>query len=307
MDYKQIIKSRDLRLMLLKFFCFIPDELMLRIQYQIKTNNKLNIKYPTRYTEKIQWYKIYYRDQLMIHCVDKYDVREYVESCGLSKILNECYGVYENPKEINFNCLPDAFVVKDTLGGGGNSVIIVENKHLINHECLMKQMRSWVRSNRLGLPEGGREWPYYKGKKHRIIIEEYIASDKEAGGLIDYKFLCFYGKTALIYVLSDRSIGNNASCGFFDENFTKLPYTESDELPLTREIYKPSNFIDLKNVAERLASPFPCARIDLYNQDNQIRFGEITFYDSSGFMKFEPDIFDYELGKKFKLPDITRL
>ena len=111
----------------------------------------------------------------------------------------------------------------------------------------------------------------------------------------------------MIYVLSDRSIGNNASCGFFDENFTKLPYTESDELPLTREIYKPSNFIDLKNVAERLASPFPCARIDLYNQDNQIRFGEITFYDSSGYMKFEPDIFDYELGKKFKLPDMRRL
>ena len=137
MDYKQIIKSRGLRLMLLRFCCFIPDELMLKIQYRIKTKNKLNLKYPTRYTEKIQWYKIYYKDQLMIRCVDKYDVREYVKSCGLSKILNECYGVYENTKEINFNCLPDAFVVKDTLGGGGNSVIIVEKiSNSINEKCI---------------------------------------------------------------------------------------------------------------------------------------------------------------------------
>lgn len=307
MDYKQIIRSRRLRLSFLRFFCFIPDKIMLMLQYRIKTGKKLNLKNPKRYTEKIQWYKLYYRSRLMIPCVDKYDVRDYVKNIGLSNILNRCYGVFEEPEEIDFNVLPKSFVIKDTLGGGGNSVILIKDKNLIDYDYVIAQMRSWVKSNPLKLPEGGREWPYYKGKKHRIIIEEYIASNKEKGGLVDYKFLCFYGKTALIYVLSDRTIGNNASCGFFDENFTKLPYTESDELPLTREIRKPLNFTELKNVAERLAAPFPCARIDLYNQDDRIRFGEITFYDSSGYMKFEPDVFDYTLGKQFKLPDIKKL
>ena len=96
MDYKKLIKNRDTRTAILQILDFVPDDIMLRIQYRIKTGRKLNLKNPKRYTEKIQWYKLCYRDPLMAQCVDKYEVRHYVESCGLKNILNECYGVYSS-------------------------------------------------------------------------------------------------------------------------------------------------------------------------------------------------------------------
>lgn len=129
MDYKKIIKSRSLRLKLLRLLSFVPDKYMLKVQYRIKTGNNLNLKNPKRFTEKLQWYKLYYRDSLMIKCVDKYDVREYIRSKGLDKILIPCYGVYNSDDDINWNQLPNQFVMKDTLGGGGTSVIIVKDKN----------------------------------------------------------------------------------------------------------------------------------------------------------------------------------
>ena len=107
-----------MRIKILRLLNFIPDKQMVRIQYKIKTGRKLNLKNPQRYTEKLQWYKLYYRNPLMLKCADKYDVREYVKNCGLDNILNECYGVYNTPEEIDFNKLPNKFVIKDTLGGG---------------------------------------------------------------------------------------------------------------------------------------------------------------------------------------------
>ena len=117
---------------------------MVSPQYKIKTGRKLNLKNPQRFTEKLQWYKVYYRDPIMKQCVDKYEVRKYVEECGLGSILNECYGVYSSLDEINFGKLPDSFVLKDTLGGNGNSVIIVPDKSKLNVEQAKRQMAQWV-------------------------------------------------------------------------------------------------------------------------------------------------------------------
>lgn len=199
--------------------------------------------------------------------------------------------------------------MKDTLGGGGTSVEIVRNKSLEDVDRLRKIGKGWIET-KAHIKSGGREWPYYSGKKHRIIIEKYIDSDSLKGGLIDYKFLCFNGKAELLYVLADRVTGKGAGCGFFDLNFNQLPIVESDEEPLKRKIIKPKNFNEMIIVAEKLAEDFPCARIDLYNENNNIIFGEITFYDSSGYMVFVPDSFDYELGSKFiswgKAPEIKK-
>ena len=115
MDYKKIIKSRAVRIKIMQAMSFIPDKWMVSLQYKIKTGRKLNLKNPQRFTEKLQWYKVYYRDPIMKQCVDKYEVRKYVEECGLGSILNECYGVYSSPDEIDFGKLPDSFVLKDTL------------------------------------------------------------------------------------------------------------------------------------------------------------------------------------------------
>lgn len=111
LDYKKIIKNKKLRLIILDHLGFVPDFIMLKIQYRLKTGRKLNLKNPKRWTEKIQWYKINYRNPLMTKCVDKYSVRSYIRKIGLESILNECYGVFDDPEEINFDDLPNEFVL----------------------------------------------------------------------------------------------------------------------------------------------------------------------------------------------------
>lgn len=156
-DYKKIIRSRKTRGKILEFLSFIPDKTMLKIQYRIKTGNKLNLKNPKRFTEKLQWYKLYYKNPLMIQCVDKYDVREYVKSKGLEDILIPCYGVYDSADEVDWDSLPQQFVMKDTLGGGGNSVVIVKDKSTVDLEDLKSTAADWTKidAHKKG---GGREY-----------------------------------------------------------------------------------------------------------------------------------------------------
>lgn len=302
MDYKKLIKSRAVRLKILRFLSFVPDKMMLKIQYRIKTGRRLNLKSPKRFTEKLQWYKLYYKNPLMIQCVDKYDVREFVRKKGLESILIPCYGVFESVEEINWDMLPDSFVMKDTLGSGGNSVIIVPDKSNADIEMIRETAREWTRIN-AHKKDGGREWPYYSGKNHRIIIEEYIDSSRETGGLIDYKFFCFDGEPRYIYIIADRVLGNGAGFGVFDSDFNKLNVTREDERPLERIIAVPRLFEAMKKVSQKLSNGFLEARIDLYCQNDTIYFGEMTFFDGSGYMKFSPDEFDEEIGSAFTLPD----
>jgi hypothetical protein len=300
MDYKKIIKSRETRLRILRTLDLIPDKTMIKMQYFIKTGRRLNLKNPQRYTEKLQWYKLYYRDPLMQQCADKYDVREYVRSKGLGYILNECYGVYERVEDIDFDSLPDQFVLKDTLGGGGNSIIICKDKATFDFENAKKQMQKWlsIDSNK---KNEGREW-VYQGRKHRIIIEKYIESNLSEGGLVDYKFFCFNGEPKYLYVIADRILGQIAGIGIFNVNFELLSVIRTDERPLERNIEKPKNFDEMIDIVKIISKDFPHVRVDLYNQDGNIIFGENTFFDGSGYHKYEPDEFDYELGSYFKLP-----
>lgn len=297
-DYKKIVKSRRLRLAILKFFSFIPDKLMVKVQYRIKTGHKLNLQNPKRFTEKLQYYKLFYRDPLMKQCVDKYDVRQYIESIGLASILNECYGVFESADDVNFDKLPNQFVLKDTLGSGGNSVIICKDKSTANLDDYKSIMHKWTQS--FTKKSASREW-VYEGRKHRIIAEKFINSDPQKGGLVDYKFFCFNGKYKYMYVIADRRVGEKAGFGIYDEKFNRLDVVRCDEEPLKRTIDQPSNFSELVKTAEMIAAKFPEARIDLYNQDGKILFGEITFFDGSGYMKFDPETFDFEMGKAFDL------
>lgn len=302
-SYKDVIKSRKLRLKLLKLFSFLPDKQMVQLQYRIKFHRKLNLKNPQRFTEKLQWYKLYYRDPLMGQCVDKYAVREYVRKCGLEEILVPLIGIYEKAEEVDIDSLPETFVAKDTLGTGGSSVVLCKEKRKLDIPEFQQTMKEWV-ANSTSERQGGREW-VYGGKKHRIIIEEMLPSKEEEGGLIDYKFFCFYGVPTYTYILADRNIGNGASLGIFEaKTFKKLDAVRCDESPLKRDIPKPDKYDQMLRVAEKLSNPFPEARIDLYCVDGHIYFGEITFFDGSGYMSFEPDEFDLEMGKCFRIGDI---
>lgn len=284
---------------------FIPDKFMIMMQYRIKTGRRLNLKEPKRFTEKLQWYKLYYKNPLMIQCVDKYDVREYVKSKELEDILIPCYGVFNSPDDIDWDSLPDQFVMKDTLGSGGSSIIIVKDKNKEDINQLKKRAKEWI-SIDAHKRDGGREWPYYSGKNHRIIIEKYIEADTNICGLVDYKFFCFAGKPSYIYVIDDRNIGNGAAVGIYDQNFIKQDVVRNDEKPLISTIEKPISFDYMKKISEILSADFPEARVDLYEVNGEVKFGEITFYDGSGYMTFTPDDFDLILGREFELPKIYR-
>lgn len=298
MDYKKIIKSRKLRLKILDLLSFIPDKLMLEVQYRIKMGRKLNLKNPKRFTEKLQWYKLNYKNPLMVQCVDKYDVREYLKDKGLQDILVDCYGVYSSVKEIDWNSLPNSFVMKDTLGGGGTSVIIVKDKSKEDIEKLKRIAAGWLKQD-AHIRNGGREWPYYSGREHRVIIEEYIKSENS---LEDYKFFCFYGKVVILYVMGNRVLGNGVEVAILDKGFNLLSVKRvGDELYSTYQ--KPANYSLMLRLAEKLSEDFPHVRVDLYNVKGKIYFGELTFFNASGYMKYEPDEFDFELGEKFDIKE----
>lgn len=299
MDYKEIIKSRKTRIKIMQMLSFVPDKVMLKIQYRIKLGRKLDLKNPQRYTEKLQWYKLNYRNPLMKICADKYDVRQYVDNRGLKNTLNELYGIYSTPDEIDFENLPSSFVIKDTLGGGGNSVIIVKNKNEMNERLVRKQMEEWV-NEPIKMKHPGREW-VYEGKKHRIIIEKNLITENN-NDLPDYKFFCFNGKVECLYLMQNYTMHHSeGEMGFFDNNFNMLDARRMDFKPILNPPQKPHNFVKMVEYASILSEGFPHVRVDFYNLNGQIVFGEMTFFNASGYTEFEPDEFDYTLGEKFVL------
>ena len=294
MDYKKIIKNQQLRFFILRILRWIPDSIMLRIQYRMKMGFWPDFKHPKRYTEKLQLYKMKYRNPVMHQCVDKYEVRKYVESKGLGYILNELYGVYDSPYNIDFSKLPDKFVAKTTTGGGGQNVIVVTDKKKCDIEELHRKLALWKGANNLGAL-AGREWAY-QNCKPRIIIEKFLEDQVGGGNLSDYKLLCF--DVHMKYIWIDKGRYSNHQRGFWDEElkfhniYYGYPILDKD-MPL------PTNIQEMIRVAEKLSENFYHARIDLYNVDGRIIFGEITFYSSSGYRKFEPDEFDFQLGSYF--------
>ena len=132
-DYKRIIKNRKVRYKILDFLSFVPDEIMLKIQYKIKLRRNLNLNQPKRFTEKIQWYKLNYRDPIMKQSVDKYEVRKHIKDKGLTNILTDLYQVVDDTQNINFEKLPESFVMKSTNGGGGLNVLICNNKSTFDY------------------------------------------------------------------------------------------------------------------------------------------------------------------------------
>ena len=302
-DYKKFIKSRTLRIKILHLLDWVPDSIMLRAQYFLKTGRILHLKNPQRYTEKLQWYKLYYKDPLMAQCVDKYEVRKYVEKCGLGYILNECYGVFDRAEDVDFDKLPNSFVLKDTLGGGGNDVIIVKDKTKENLTAIKKQLMQWVARPSTG-KNSGREW-VYENKKHRILIEKNLLQPG-VSDLPDYKFFCFNGKVFCSYLMQNYTFHHDkGELGFLDRNFNLIPAHRTDFAPLVGQPSKPHNYEQMVQYAELLGKSFPAVRVDFYNINDQIIFGELTFFTASGYLEFSPDEFDFTLGKQFVLPRKT--
>ncbi len=298
MDYKRIIKSQRLRFRILNALRWVPDSVMLRLQYRIKMGFWPDFKHPKRFTEKLQLYKMKYRNPVMSQCVDKYEVRRYVEDKGLGHILNDIYGVYDSIDDIDFSSLPNKFVVKSTTGGGGLNVIVVKDKSTCNWDNLKHEVMSWSRHKK-GAISHGREWAYTGMADTRILVEKLLESPAGEGNLVDYKFFCFDGEPQYLYVITDRKPGEYAYLSMYDKDFNKLPYYTSDERKLQRELPRPKNFEGMIEAARKLSEDFPHVRVDLYDIDGKVVFGELTFYDGSGYYLFEPDDFDEKAGSYF--------
>lgn|SRR5699024_1455743 len=298
MNYKNLIKSENSRFKILKLFEFIPDRFMIQLQYFMKSGRIINLKKPKRFSEKLQWYKLYYRDSLMTKCADKYKVREYVSSKGLDDILIPLYGVYDNSEKINMEELPNSFVLKTNNGSHTN--ILCENKNELNEFHLKEKLNHWLFKR---TAKAGREWAYYDIEP-RIVCEEYLTTYNNE--LIDYKFICFNGKVNYVFVNAERESYNGMIFDIYDKEFNKLPYTRkglrTNEVPLE----KPEGYNRMIEIAEKLSSDFPHVRIDLYNISGKIYFGEMTFYHASGYIDFCPDEFDYIIGERFILDKIVK-
>lgn len=294
MNYKKIIRSQQLRFKILRLLSWVPDSVMLPLQYKIKLRRWPNMKTPKRWTEKLQLYKMYYRNPALPRCVDKYEVRKYIEEKGLSEYLVKLYGVWDNANDIDFNSLPNSFVLKTTDGGGGENVIIITDKTKENLDSLRLKLNSWLDRKDIN---AGREWAYTGIKKSQIIAEELLVNkDNPDAGIEDFKILCFNGEPKYIIVDKDRYIDHKRN--FYTPQWERKIVT-TDHEQFDDDYPKPKNFEKMLEVAHELSKDFPFVRVDLYNVEGTIYFGELTFYPWTGYVQFTPDEFDFELGSYF--------
>lgn len=293
--YKKVIRSTRVRHAILSALRFVPDKTMIKLQYRIKMGRKLDLKNPKTYTEKLQWYKLYYRNPLMTKCADKHLVREYLTERGYSELSCREYGIYDNVEDINFEELPNKFVIKTTNGSGTN--IICKDKSQFNVNEAKAKIIDWLKRDCYGL---GREWAY-KDIVPKILIEEFLEDfENKYDGINDYKFLCFGGKVHYVVFDADRYIGHKRN--IYDANWNYIDVGTDCE-KLGDVVPKPEGFEEMKRIAENISKDFPCVRVDLYWVNHRAYFGELTFYPWTGYIVFDPDEFDLILGDKFVLPE----
>jgi hypothetical protein len=276
----------------------LPSKLYVKIHYEYFSGNKLDLNNPKDFTEKIAWYKVFYRPKSLNQLVDKFAVRAFVEEKIGSQFLNTFYGVFDDVNEIKFDELPEKFVIKATHTSGHN--LIVRDKNKLNLDKTKKLLKKWLKINQYY--RIGQEWAY-KDVKPRIIIEKYLEQIDQKS-LTDFKFYCFDGKAKFIDIHTDRE--DEHKQGSFDLNFERLPFGVSRFKQIYESPEKPVNLKEMIECAEVLSEKLPFVRVDFYAIDGKTIFGEMTFYPSDGRKKFYPEKYNRIIGDYFTLPKIIR-
>ncbi len=275
-------------------FNWMPDSLYLSLIYRLKMGKKLNLRNPKSFNEKIQWLKIHDRSPLYTTMVDKYEVKKYVASIIGEKYIIPTLGVWDKFDDIDFNNLPDQFVLKCTHDSGG--LVICRDKSLLDKNAAKIKIERSMKHNFFWM---GREWPY-KNVKPRIIAEKYM-EDTSTKELRDYKFFCFGGVAKCMKIDFNRFIEHHAN--YYDENGNILKFGEIICPPVyDADVSIPKTFYKRKTFAETLSAEKPFLRADFYDINGDIYFGELTFYPATGLGKFEPEEFDLRLGEWLKIP-----
>ena len=274
----------------------VPDRMAVSAQYLWRKGRLLQLRDPRTFNEKIQWIKLNYRTRLMTQVVDKHDVRRYVQDVLGEHALNEIYGVWDRPDEVDFESLPDSFVLKVTSGSGAN--IICDDKGCLDSAEARKKLSGWMAKNYY---YHGREWPY-RDVRPRIIAERLML-DETGKSPPDFKFFCFNGKPTYVQVDTSRFAGHARD--YFDADFLPAPFTTGEFPASPTPISKPPNFDEMRESSAKLSAKFPFARVDLYSFRGRTIFGEITFSPDAGCVIFEPDCYDSKLGDLLDLAAIS--
>lgn len=282
-----------------KILRFLPDKAYLSLKYFNVFGCLPNWKSPQTYSEKLQWLKLYDRKPEYTMMVDKYAVKKYVADIIGKEYVIPTLGIWDKPEEIEWDKLPNQFVLKTTHGGGNEGVVICRDKNSFDRQKAITLLNKDLNTD---LYIVWREWPY-KNVPKRIIAEKYIDPNPETNDLSDYKFFCFNGDVKGLFVATERQNPNEeVKFDFFDENYEHLPLRQGhDHAKITPP--KPRNFELMKSLASKLSKGFPHVRIDLYDLGDRVLFGEITFFHFSGLVKFEPEYWDKHFGDMLTLPN----
>lgn len=274
------------------FLNWVPTSVLLKIVFRLRVGYKLDLKNPKTFNEKLQWLKINNQNPLYTQLVDKYEVRKYVAERIGEKSLIPLLGVWNNFDEIDFSTFPDQFVLKCTHDSGG--VVICKDKSMFDYELAKKKINESLKRNYFWTL---REWPY-KNVKPRIIAEQYMEVSSTMG-LPDYKIFCFNGEPKIWFTVTNRNNGD-PRCDYYDFSGNHLPFEQgykNNDMP----VEPPSTLALMREYAKKLTEGMPHCRADFYSVNNQVYFGELTFFDSSGMEPFYPKEWDYKLGEMIEL------
>jgi len=289
MNYKRYFKNRENRLRMLQMLSFVPSDLYLKLMYQIQTGHKLNLNNPKGFNEKLNWLKIHQIRPEYARLVDKIEVRNDIDFKLGPGYMFPILGIWDHFDDIDFDSLPDSFVLKCNHDSG--SVKLIRDKATMDKAELKRFFEGRLRLNTFYF---GREYPY-KSVKPRIFAEELMCSPN--GGVInDYKFFCFHGEPKIMFIATDRE--KDCRFDFYDMDFNHLDivniHPQADE---DKVIERPVCFDEMKKISEILSAGFPFVRIDLFEVNGKVYFGEYTFFHGSGFYLFKPDHWEQELGE----------
>lgn len=272
---------------------FIPDERYLSWKVRHNLGYKMDFKNPLTFNAKLQWLKLYNRKPEFTQMVDKIEVKDYVASIIGEKYIIRTLGVWDRIEDIDWNGFPQSFVLKNSGDSGG--VVVCKDKSKLDISKAIKKLTSCKGGNYI---KYNKEYPYLN-VNNRFIAEEY-KEDESGLELKDYKFFCFNGEPKMIFVASDRQIGAT-KFDFYDLEWNHLNLRQ--EYPNNPNgIPKPKNLDEMLEVARKLSKGFPHIRVDLYNCDGEIYFGELTFFHNSGTFPWYPEEWDYKMGEWIELP-----
>lgn len=292
MIFKQIFHD-----VFVKMLSVLSDESYIRIRWKRRMRYKLNLESPRTFNEKLQWIKLHDRNPIYTTMVDKYKVKDYVGNIIGNQHVIPILGVWDSVDDIVWDKLPNQFVIKCSHDCGG--MVICKDKHNLDVEKAKKKLRRCMKKNYY---LESREWPY-KNVVPKIFAEEY--KEDSFGELRDYKWFCFNGEPKALFIAADRTKKEETKFDFFDVNFNHLPIRNGHPNSLEK-IEKPKGFEKMKELASKLSKGIPEVRVDFYDVNGQVYFGEFTFFHWGGMMPFEPEEWDYKFGSWIILPDASK-